>query len=352
MKLAIINDTHFGARSDSPVFGEYFFKFFDEVFFPYCDAHKIKTVLHLGDLLDRRKFVNFQTLNQVRTRFMEPLLQRGITVHCILGNHDVYYKNTNLVNSPKELFGDRYTNFQIYEEPVELQFGSLNLAMVPWITKNNNEEFMRFIRKSKSPIICGHFELEGYQVLRGIRFEGGMPANVLSRYEQVLSGHFHHKHSGGNVQYLGTQYQITFSDLEDRKGFHVLDTETRNLEFVENPLRMFHAVRYDDSKQDYSKLLESFDFGKYTNTFVKVFVDAKTKPYVFDKFLDGIYSAPAMGVTVVEQTADAPSGEPAADMALDTLGLINKEIDGMEEVHDKAMLKRIVRDLYMESLSV
>ena len=89
MKLAIINDTHFGARSDSPMFAEYFFKFFDEVFFPYCDKHKIDTVLHLGDLLDRRKFVNFQTLNQVRTRFMEPLRQRGMTVHCVLGNHDV-----------------------------------------------------------------------------------------------------------------------------------------------------------------------------------------------------------------------------------------------------------------------
>jgi len=273
-------------------------------------------------------------------------------LHCILGNHDVYYKNTNLVNSPKELFGERYTNFIIYEEPIELQFGSLRVAMVPWINKNNHEDFLRFIKKSKCPVICGHFELEGYQVMRGVKFEGGMPANLLTRYEMVLSGHFHHKHGGGNVQYLGTQYQITFSDLEDRKGFHVLDTETRELEFVENPHKMFHAIRYDDSRHDYSKLLENADFSRYANTFVKVFVDAKTKPYVFDKFLDGIYTAPALGVTIVEQNPDTSTGEPAADMALDTLGLINKEIDGMEEVHDKSMLKRIVRDLYMESLSV
>jgi hypothetical protein len=250
------------------------------------------------------------------------------------------------------LFGERYTNFIIYEEPIELQFGSLRVAMVPWINKNNHEDFLRFIKKSKCPVICGHFELEGYQVLRGVKFEGGMPANLLARYEMVLSGHFHHKHGGGNVQYLGTQYQITFSDLEDRKGFHVLDTETRELEFVENPNRMFHAIRYDDSRHDYSKVLENADFSRYANTFVKVFVDSKTKPYMFDKFLDGIYTAPAMGVTIVEQNPDTSTGEPAADMALDTLGLINKEIDGMEEVHDKSMLKRIVRDLYMESLSL
>lgn len=350
MKLAIINDTHFGARSDSPMFAEYFFKFFDEVFFPYCDKHKIDTVLHLGDLLDRRKFVNFQTLNQVRTRFMEPLRQRGMTVHCVLGNHDVYYKNTNMVNSPKELFGDRYDNFIIYEEPIELQFGSLKLAMIPWINKNNGEAFLRFIRKCKCPIICGHFELDGYQVMRGVKFEGGMPASLLARYEMVLSGHFHHKHSGSNIHYLGTQYQITFSDLEDRKGFHILDTETREIEFIENPNRMFHAIRYDDTDDD-GKLLET-DFSKYTNTFVKVFVEAKTKPYTFDRFLEGIYAAPAMGVTVIEPNQDQGSTDVAEDVELDTMALINKEIDGMEEVHDKAMLKRIVRDLYMESMSI
>jgi hypothetical protein len=100
------------------------------------------------------------------------------------------------------------------------------------------------------------------------------------------------------------------------------------------------------------RILETKDFSKYANAFVKVFVDNKTKPYLFDKFLDGIYTAPAMGVTIVEQNTDTGTAEPAADMALDTLGLINKEIDGMEEVHDKSALKRIVRDLYMESLSL
>ena len=71
MKIAIINDTHFGARNDSPLFLEYFMSFFEKQFFPYCKEHGITKVLHLGDLMDRRKYVNFNTLAEVRKRFVE-----------------------------------------------------------------------------------------------------------------------------------------------------------------------------------------------------------------------------------------------------------------------------------------
>ena len=98
MKIALINDTHFGARGDSQLFFDYFMKFFDEVFFPYVKENNIKTIIHAGDLMDRRKFVNFNILNQVRTQFMDKLRDENIELHCILGNHDVYYRNTNMKN--------------------------------------------------------------------------------------------------------------------------------------------------------------------------------------------------------------------------------------------------------------
>ena len=41
MKIAILNDTHAGARNSSEIFLDYFGRFYSEVFFPYCEKHGI-----------------------------------------------------------------------------------------------------------------------------------------------------------------------------------------------------------------------------------------------------------------------------------------------------------------------
>ena len=213
MKIALINDTHFGARGDSQIFLEYFMKFFETSFFPYIQENKIDTVFHLGDLMDRRKFVNFNTLNTTRKRFLEPLEDMGVKTHIILGNHDTYYKNTNELNSVQELLGDRYENFNIIESPQELWLEDNGFVMIPWINKSNKEESLELLNTTSCPIAAGHFELNGYEVLPGIRHHGGLDDKILKKFEQVWSGHFHQKSSRDNINYLGAQYQITFSDL-------------------------------------------------------------------------------------------------------------------------------------------
>ena len=51
MKIALITDTHFGGRGDSPVFSEYIGRFYKEVFFPYLKDNKINNIIHLGDIV-------------------------------------------------------------------------------------------------------------------------------------------------------------------------------------------------------------------------------------------------------------------------------------------------------------
>ncbi len=347
MKIPIINDTHFGARNDSPVFIDYFLDFFEQDFFPYCKENNITDVIHLGDFLDRRKYVNFNTLNQVRTRFVEPLSAQGIRMHCILGNHDTYFKNTNEVNSLQEIFDDR---FVVYDKPSLIEFDGVSFTMIPWINKENYEETMDFMKKNSSPILCGHLELNGYQVLQGVMFENGMSDEALRKYEMVLSGHFHMKQHKNNVHYLGTQYQITFSDLNVPKGFHIFDTSDRSLEFVENPRKMFYSLEYDDEKNTSEEIL-SEDLSKYAGCFVKIFVNNKSKPFTFDKFLDKIYAVQPSNVTVVEDVDDELDDD-AVDLAKGTLEIIYEEIDSIKEVDDPARLKKIFQELYMESLSL
>ena len=348
MKIAIINDTHFGARGDSQIFFDYFMRFFDDVFFPYLEEHNIDTIIHAGDLMDRRKFINFNILNQVRTRFMDKLKSKNIKMHCIVGNHDVYYRNTNEINSIRELFSNDLT---LYEKPEVVNFDGLDIALLPWVNKTNKDQCVEFIKTASAPILIGHLELNGYQVMRGVDFQGGMDKDPFDRYEKVLSGHFHCRQEKENVYYMGTQYQITFSDLHEKKGFHVLDTESRDIEFIENPHMMFYCLTYNDSSGPLD--LDSLNFSNMKNAFVKIYIEHKKHPYSFDRYMDKLYEAGVSKITTVDDANNSSwQQEEIVDLAQDTVTLINNEVDQLEEVKDKSKLKKLIKDLYMESLSL
>ena len=94
MKLAIITDTHWGARNDSQFFTEYFIKFYEDIFFPTLMERDIRTVVHMCDIVDRRKFINYKTLYQMREIFFDTCWDQYISIHAIIGNHDTFFKNT------------------------------------------------------------------------------------------------------------------------------------------------------------------------------------------------------------------------------------------------------------------
>lgn len=344
MKIAIVADTHFGARNDSPVFLHHFCKFFDDVFFPTLDERGITQVIHLGDLMDRRKFVNFGTLNATRKHFVEPLLNRGIVPYIILGNHDVYFRNTNSVNCVRELFD---TEMNLIDVPRVVNFDGLPIAMLPWINKENEADSLNFVNTCKSSILMGHLELMGYEVLRGVESHEGMDSAPFSRFEAVYSGHYHCKHTKGNIHYLGTPYQITFGDLYEPKGFHILDTQTREIEYVRNPLSMFNCIEYDDTKNDY--FTELPEFGTYGNTFVRVIVKNKNNPLMFDRFIDKLNESKVYGVNLLQDKDLGIQGGEEIDASKDTLSLINLEIDNLK-IENPVKLKQILRDLYNEAL--
>ena len=150
MKVALVTDTHFGARNDSNIFDEYFYKFYDNIFFPYLEKNNIKTLIHLGDIVDRRKYINFVTLRHLKDTLLHPLLDRGVDFHVIIGNHDVPYKNTNDINSMAELFDQH--NVSYYSEPSVQSFDGTDILFVPWINTENYANSMNHIQTSKAQI--------------------------------------------------------------------------------------------------------------------------------------------------------------------------------------------------------
>jgi len=355
MKVAIINDTHWGARNDNAAFTEYFRKFYDEVFFPYLIENDIKTVLHLGDLIDRRKFINFVTAKAMTDYMIQPLFDNGIEMHLVLGNHDTYYKNTNSLNGVTQIYGNStYDNLYIYEnDPVELQLGSTKILMVPWIAKDNYEVCVEAISNTDAQICMGHFEIQGFEMMRGQLCDHGFDKKEFTKFDAVYSGHFHHPSEYDNIKYLGAPYEMNWSDYDGKRGFHILDTETRELEFIPNPYKMFHKVFYDDTDATVEDIAE-LETEQLTNTHVKVIIKAKNNPYIFDLFLDRIQSAAPADVKVVEDhmNLDVVDEDELIDEAQDTHTILNQYIDNLETGVDKSKLKKAISDLYSEAMSI
>jgi len=351
MKIAILGDIHVGARGDSPYFHSYFKRFYDNVFFPYLKEHNILHVIQLGDVFDRRKFINFNSLKLSKEYFFDKLNNDYIG-WLLTGNHDTYFKNTNDVNSPDLLLGE-YLNINCINEPIELEFEGVNILLMPWICQENAQLCYNALKTSKAQIVMGHFEIEGFQMYRGAYCEDGVNPNIFDKFDMVISGHFHTRSVSGNITYTGTPYEITWSDFDDPKGFHIFDTETRELAFVRNPYLMFHKLWYDDSASSMDEVL-GLDFEQYRDTMVKLIIKNKVNTVWFDMYVEKLERSGVIDLQVVEDhlNLNLEDDNDIVNEAEDTLTILSKYVDQLEIKADKTKLDALLRDLYHQALTV
>ena len=351
MKIVILGDTHFGMRGDSLEFHQHYKKFYNDVFFPYLLENDIKVVYQLGDLFDRRKFINFNSLYLARQYFFNKLKEYNIEFHTLLGNHDVTYKNTLEVNS-SQLVLNEYENITIYDAPAKVTIDGVDIDIVPWICADNEVQIAEFMKNSTAEICFGHFEIAGFEMDRGNVCHEGIDKSMLKRYDVVLSGHFHHKSTDGQITYVGTPGEMTWADYNDARGFHTFDTATRELVFIENPYKMFYKLTYDDGAQDF-EYWKTYNFEQYKSAYVKVVVLNKQNPYQFDNVIDNLYKALPSDISIVEDFTEVITEEDAEliDQAEDTMTILGKYIDGLQMSVEPDKLKTVMRELYVEALN-
>jgi DNA repair exonuclease SbcCD nuclease subunit len=352
MKIALLGDTHFGARNDNSAFHDYFEKFYEQIFIPYLVENKIDTVVQFGDLFDRRKYINFSTLAKSRKYFFDPLKALGIQMHVFVGNHDTFYKNTNEVNSPELLLND-YLNIEVYSEPCDIILDGTKITLLPWVCSGNYEQCIDHINETSAQILFGHLELAGFEMHRGaVNDHGQFDNDILSKFDVVCSGHFHHKSSRGNIHYLGTPYEMSWSDYNDPRGFHIFDTETRELTFIRNPYTMFQKWFYDDTEWPNFSWIDGFAFNEAKGCIVKVVVKNKTNPYWFDMYIDRLEKAGAIDIQVVEDhlNLNLEDDGDIVDEAEDTLTILRNVVDGIDTSVPKKELDFFLTTLYSEAL--
>ena len=293
MKVAIITDTHYGARKGSKLFHDYFEKFYNEVFFPTIDKEGIDTVIHMGDAFDSRKGIEFKSLKWAKRVVFNPLKERGIKMHLMVGNHDAYYKNTNEINAV-DLLLKEYDNVEVYSSPTEVSVGDLPILFLPWINEQNEKETNNIIKKTKCPVAMGHLELNGFVATPGHIMEHGHDARAFDKFRKVFSGHYHSRSDNGTVYYLGNPYEMFWNDVESPRGFTIFDTESLEHQSINNPHRLFYKIFYEDTDH------QTFNTSEYEKKIVKVIVRKKTDTKKFEKFIDKLYTSGVADLKIVE----------------------------------------------------
>ena len=344
MKVAILTDTHYGAKKGSKHLHDYFELFYKNVFFPALEEHGVETVIHMGDAFDSRKSIDYQSLEWAKRVVFDPL--KKYDVHMIVGNHDCYYKSTNDVNSPTLLLKD-YPNIKTYSSPTNTKVGGIDMTFIPWICSENYDETLKVVKKSKAKIAMGHLELKGFRVNKHLVMEEhGLEANLFSNFTKVFSGHYHTRSDNGTVFYLGNPYEMYWTDVNDTRGFHIFDTETLEHTPINNPYKLFYNIYYDDTPH------QTFDASEYSNKIVKVIVRKKSKQKDFEKFIDKLYKVGIQDLKIVENFEIQENENFVIDEDENTISILNRYIDESEFNYNKTIIKGILQDIYKQASEV
>jgi len=343
MKVAIITDTHYNFKKGSQVFHDYFEKFYNEIFFPTLRKYKIDTVIHLGDIFDNRRATDYWSIDWTQRVILEPL--KKYKVHLVVGNHDIFYKNTNKLNSPELLIGN-YKNINIYTKPTNVQVGEQEVLFIPWISTDNESETLAAIQNSSARVAMGHLELTGFYAHRGHIQEAGRDKSTFDKFDKVFSGHYHTRSDDGKIYYLGNPYQLYWNDYGDTRGFTIWDTETNQISQINNPFEMFKICNYDEDS------LEE-DLSTYTGCMVKLIVKNKTNQKKFDKFLDSLIKSQPQELKVIE-TVKINEQFDSDEMVEqeDTLSLLKRYVDESEIQLNKNRIKDLIQLIYQESFQM
>jgi hypothetical protein len=336
----LITDTHWSARKSSKLFQDYFERFYHDIFFPTLEKYGITTVIHLGDAFDNRKSIDFGGLEWTRRVVLDSL--SNYDVHMITGNHDIFLRNSNQINSPNLLLQD-YKNIKVYSDPTEIEIDKLKILLLPWITSENEGESIKMIEKSQAKVVMGHLELYGFRINHQMISDYGMKPDIFDKFSKVFSGHYHTRSDNGKVYYFGNPYEIYWSDLNDTRGFAIFDTETLNHSYINNPYKMFYNIYYEDTNH------QTFDARKYNNKIVKVIVRKKTSEKQFEQFVDKLHSVNVAELKILENFDIQENEKFEALESEDTISILSRYIEEAEVNLDKSALQKMMKEIYKEA---
>lgn len=333
--IGIVGDAHFGARNGSPEYHEYFSEFWKD-FFAWVQKNKVKKVIFEGDTFDVRKHVNTWTLDFFKKVVVQQVLDLDLEVFVIVGNHDIYYKESLKINTPDLVLSEYGKNFKVISEPTEVTLEGYRWLLVPWVTKENSSAVAEAVKASEADYCVGHFEFDGFPMHPGSLAKTHMNHSTYKKFKLVLSGHYHTQSRKDNVLYTGTPYEITWIDCGDPKGFFKFDDG--EFEFIQNTHTIHRKISYPEKPSD----LRS----KYVQAYVEDLSDRKA----IEAWKQWVIEQGCHDVKFSERSTVSYASEMNLENVKTNEELIFSYIDHLDTGLDKTRLKNKMSELYQQSM--
>lgn len=251
-KILLIGDSHLSLGYPNSV--DKWFKIHQEYFKDFLlplikkELTSEDIIVHLGDLFDNRSVVPINILNYAQEILEE--MSKICPVHVIVGNHDLYTKSTNDVNTVK--LYKYIPNISVYEEPTEIEFNGKSILMMPWVEKKKDQ--IQILKKysGKDYLFC-HSDLNGAKMhLTSVAHKNNDKIDVqeFSGYKRVFSGHIHINQVNKNFTFVGNIFEMDRNDRDNQKGIFIIDTITNTETFIENNISPRYKKVYVRNEED------------------------------------------------------------------------------------------------------
>ena len=263
MKVYLTTDWHFGIYLNNldkwlNMMEDYFYNFF----IPYLrkNVKDGDILIHCGDLYDNRTSIPIIASYKAEKILLE--ISKILPIHLIVGNHDLWNKGSNDINSVR-LFS-HIPNIHIYTSPESITIFDKKLVFIPWVEKRL--ELIKEIQDNPGDYLFCHSDLNGCKMhLNSVahRNPDKIDVSEFKGYSHVFSGHIHLTQSNENFTYVGSPYQMDRNDTDDQKGITILDLISGKIDFVPNtysPVFKKVSVLNEDNIDSLDKLLGSKDY--------------------------------------------------------------------------------------------
>lgn len=341
----IISDTHFGVRNGSHEWLEIMKDYFENFFIPLIkrEGKPGDFVMHNGDVFDSRHSLNLLIMNEAMAAFEE--IAKIMPVVIILGNHDIYRKESNDVNSAKIL--KWIPGITVLEEPEVMQVTNNKLLLMPW--RKSVEDEAECVTSHEADYLFCHTDVKGLRFNKFTQIEHGLDLKVMKKFKKVYSGHIHYAQSHKNFRMVGSPYHLTRSDMYNEKGIWLIDFETDKETYFKNDrspnfMRILFEKILEMEVEDVNAM--------FHNNFVDILVHPKwSMNFPFSTFSDELEGYKKL--EFIPRTSDLDAdGEPISDEDttlenFDVISLAERVINGTSHSQElKENLKKTVKKLY------